>query len=401
MREKPLFSQAPARVRAYLDYNASAPLRAVARRAMEDCLRLLQRGGNPSSPHAAGRAARVALEEARERVAAIIGARPLEIVFTSGGTESNNMAVRGWECLPLVVSAIEHPSILRLAECLRASGTREVRIVPVDESGRIGAGDLARSVGGRPCLACICLANNEVGTIQEMEELAPIVRRQGGKLHIDAVQAAGRIALDVDRLEADSLSLSGHKVGGPPGVGVLYVRKGSGFCASQVGGGQEGGLRAGTENVVGAVGLAAALEEAECEREVQGERLERLREKLWRGIERMPLRARRNSPETGSLANTLNVSFPGLDGASLAAALDLEGVAVSTGSACAAGAGEPSHVLRAMARSAAEVRGAIRFSMGGGTTEPEVDYALRVLAGLVERAGKCRGSALEGGIDGG
>jgi cysteine desulfurase len=365
-------------VRVYLDHNASAPLRPEARDAMAAALDVV---GNPSSAHREGARARALVEKARADVAALVGAAPAEIVFTSGATEANNLALRGVRPGALVTTAIEHASVLETA---RALGGR-VATVRVDPFGRVAAHDVVAACTDDTTLVSVGLANGEVGSIAPVAEIAAALAGRGVVVHTDAAQAAGRIPVDVARLGADLVSLSAHKLGGPAGVGALWVRRGVVLSPQTTGGPQERDRRAGTENVVGIAGFGAAA------RAAKAAVTPTLRDRLWDGIRAALPDAILNGPADGPrLPNTLNVSIPGVAGESLLILLDLAGVAASLGSACAAGAPEPSHVLRAMGRSDAEARNGLRLSLGPPTTADDVDYVVATLPRLVAqiRAGK-------------
>jgi cysteine desulfurase len=361
----------------YLDHNATTPLLPEVRTAMAPYLD--DRFGNPSSAHGAGRRARAAVEEGRRAIAARIGVRSSEVVFTSGGTEGNNLAIFGVVEAPgahVVASPIEHSSVLEpIAELARRGA--EVTYLPVDGAGRVLAADVAAAIRPHTALVSIGWANNEIGTVQPMEAIAAICRARGAKLHVDAAQAFGKI--EVDAALFDLCTLSAHKVGGPKGVGALVVRGGTRLRPLLFGGKQERGLRSGTENVAAIVGFAAA---AALIRPDAG--LAARRERLWRGLEAIG-GARRNSPAENCLPNTLNVAFAGVRGETLVAALDLEGVAVSVGSACAAGSAEPSHVLRAIGLDAEAARDGLRFTLGPPTSDDEIDEAVAIAARVVER----------------
>jgi cysteine desulfurase len=361
----------------YLDYNATAPLRGGVLEAMLPYLR--QATGNASSAHAAGRAARAAVERARRAIAAAIGAQPSEIVFTSGGTESNNLALLGTVPEPrgahLVVSPIEHSSVLGPVRELERRGA-QVTWLPVDGDGRVRPEDVSVALRPETALVSVGWANNEIGTVQPIAAIGAVCRARGVLLHVDAVQAFGKLPIDVGPL--DLCALSAHKLGGPIGVGALFLRRGRRLRPLAFGGEQERGRRPGTENVAGVVGFAAALAAPRL-----GGTAER-RERLWRAISSVA-GVRRHSPAADSVPNTLNVGFSGVRGEALVAALDLEGVAVSVGSACAAGSGEPSHVLLATGRSAAEARGGVRFSLGPESTAEEIDAAAVAVRRVVER----------------
>ena len=363
----------------YLDHNATAPLDARVLDAMAPWLR--RPFGNASSAHGLGRDARAAVEEARRAVADALGARPAEIVFTSGGTESNNLAlfgvVAGRAGAHFVVSPVEHSSVVSCARELERRGA-EVTWLPVDGVGRVRAADVAAALREDTALVSIGWANNEIGTIQPVAEIASVCRSRGVPVHVDAAQAFGKILVDVANV--DLCTVSAHKLGAPVGVGALFVRRGVRLQPLLFGGGQERGLRPGTENAVALVGFGAAAKA----RGRPGTIDATLRERLWSGIADLA-GCRRNSPAAGCLWNTLNVSIAEIRGESLVAALDLEGIAASVGSACAAGAGEPSHVLRAIGRDAEEARDGVRFSLGLETTEREIDDAIGTVRAVVER----------------
>jgi cysteine desulfurase len=355
--------------RIYLDHNATCPLRANAREALHAAEELLL--GNPSSAHEEGRRARRLLEDARERLAAAVGCERDEVVFTSGGTESNTLALRAVAGLVLH-APIEHPSVLRPLE---ARG--EARALPVDEWGRVDPGAIARAAGGeRAALVSVALANHETGVVQDVPALARAAHAAGARLHCDASQALGKWPLSFRDLDADLVTLSAHKVGGPPGMGALLVRKGLPVLPLLLGGEQEGGARAGTEASALAAAFAAAAEEAVAQRASAA-----LRWRAWVATLRAGLRALEpaicwNSPEDEGLPNTLNASFPGRSGAVLVQRLDLEGVAVSHGSACASGSRRPSPVLLALGADERRARGAVRFSVGPANAEGDAEEAL-------------------------
>jgi cysteine desulfurase len=372
----------------YLDHNATTPLRP---EVLEAILPYLNAHfGNPSSVHWAGRRAKQGLEEAREQVAAFMKARPAEVLFTSGGTESNNLALRGMlraTCdtgKHIITTAIEHSSILEPLRRLAGEGIT-VTTLPVDREGRMRAEDLAAALRPETTLVSIGLANHEVGTIQPITALSRMIHEHDVLLHVDAVQAAGKLPLDVHYLGVDLLSLSAHKLYGPKGIGALYVRKGTNLLPLMGGGAQEREKRPGTENVAAAVGFGVAATLAAQEIEWQTAHSLRLTTQLWEGIQEKVSQVSLNGPERDRLANTLNVSFAGAAGEGLMMGLDLAGIAVSTGSACAAGSIEPSHVLLALGRDEAIAKSAIRFSVGRDTTEQEIDRVLEVLPSVVKR----------------
>lgn len=377
----------------YLDHAATTPLREEALAAMLPYLR--ESFGNPSSLHGPGRRARVAVDRARERVAAVIGAEPGEVVFTSGGTEADNAALRGTLAATtrrgrpgLVTSAVEHEAVLQTARGLEAAG-HPVTVLDPDAEGQISAEAVAGAVGERTGLVSVMLVNNEVGTVYPVAQVAEAAHAAGAVAHTDAVQAAGVLGLDVEALGVDLLSLSAHKVGGPKGVGALYVRSGTPFEAVQMGGAQERRRRGGTENVAGVVGFAEALALADSEREATASRLTRLRDGLRaRLVEALGPRLVVNTPGDAA-PHILNVSVRGggapLDGEMLLTALDLEGVHASAGSACTSGALEPSHVLLALGLDRDLAASTVRFSLGRDTTEADVAAAAAALARVVRR----------------
>ena len=374
----------PARI--YLDHNATTPLDPEVLEAMLPFL--TETFGNPSSLHWFGQRARAAVEEARARVAALVGADPTEVVFTSGGSEADNMALRGVAGksrpprLGVVSSAIEHHAVLNTAKALRDEG-RPVDFARVGEGGVLDVGDLAGKVGDTTALVSVMLANNETGLLQPVAEASHIARSRGALVHCDAVQAAGRVEIDVRALDVDLLALSAHKIYGPKGVGALYVRRGTPMAPLVRGGAQERNRRAGTENVAGVVGFGAAADLARRRRASDSFRLAALRDRLEERLLQVEGSSRNGEGER--VPNTANVSFEGADAEALLMALDLEGIAVSTGAACAAGGLEPSHVLRAMGLAPGRVQSSLRLSLGRSTTEADVDRAADVIAAVVAR----------------
>jgi cysteine desulfurase len=371
--------------RIYLDNAATTALRPEVADAMGA---VLSTGGfNPSSLHAEGRRARAVLDEARDRIAALLGAKRTEIIFTASGTEADNQALFGVaHAAPrpahLIVSAIEHHAVLAAAERLRAEGI-DVTVLPVGSDGCVDPATLADALQPHTVLVSIMYANNEIGTVQPITKLARVAHDRGILFHTDAVQAPSWLPVDARELGADLLSLSAHKFGGPKGVGLLYARSGVALVPIVHGGGQEFGRRSGTENVAGAVGMACALELAAAERAESSRRVAGLRDRLEAGIRSVIADVRVNGADAPRLANNLNVSFAGIESAALLIGLDLSGVAVSAGSACTSGVLEPSHVLAALALEPHWQTGAIRFSLGMATTSAEVDRVLAVLPGLV------------------
>ncbi len=380
----------------YLDHAATTPLRAEARQAMLPYLG--DRFGNPSAAYAAARQAQRAVENARRTVAEVLGCRPSEVVFTSGGTESVNAAIKGVAFAQqlahlgnhIVTSAIEHHAVLHSSQYLEKFGF-EVTYLPVDGDGLVDPAAVGEAVSPRTVLVSIMLANNEVGTIQPMAAIAQAVRARARSLgrrvplHTDAVQAACSLELDVDRLGVDLLSLSSHKFGGPKGAGVLYLRRATPFLSQQSGGGQERQRRAGTENVAGIVGTAVALRLAAVEREDYVRHCRRLRDRLVDGIRSAVSRAELSGHPEMRLANNAHIIFEGVEADALLAALDGAGIAASSGSACTSSVWEPSHVLVAMGVPLARAIGSLRLTVGPENTDEDVDYTLSVLRGVIER----------------
>jgi cysteine desulfurase len=372
----------------YFDHSATTPMRPEVIQAMMPYF--AEHAGNPSSIHMFGQRAKRALDEARRTVADLLGAKPAEIYFTSGATESNNIAIQGAAKSyamfgrHLITSAFEHHAVLHTFQALEKQGF-QVTYLPVDEQGLVQPEEVEKALRPDTILVSIMLANNEVGTVQPIREIAGILRRRGILFHTDAVQAVGKIPVNVRELGVDMLSLTAHKFYGPKGVGALYVREGVEIAPLFFGGHQEGALRPGTQNVPGIVGLAAALRLACQEMEEESARLRRLRDLLEQSIiERIPDVDINGHPDK-RLAHISNVSFAGLDGEALLLALDMQGIAVSTGSACTAGSTEPSHVLRAMGVDPLLARGSIRFSLGRDNTEEDIRFLIEVLVPAVSR----------------
>jgi cysteine desulfurase len=375
----------------YLDHAATTPVRPEAIAAM---LPLLEAAYNPSSIHAHGRAARAALDAARSEVARVLGAAPREIVFTGGGSEADVLAIvgaaraRAGAGRHIVTSAFEHAAVLRAAESLEAEGWGVTR-VPVGPAGVVDPDAVAAALRPETTLVSIMLANNELGTIQPLAQIAAAARARGALVHTDAVQAAGWLDLDVNRLGVDLLTLSAHKVNGPKGVGALYVRRGTPLAAQIVGGPQEHGLRAGTENLAGIAGFARALSLAEGERPDAAVRVAALRDRLEAELAALP-----GTSVLGAGAprvpHVLAVAFRGRRSDALLMAFDLEGVSASAGSACAAGSVEPSHVVAALGLAPADAAGVVRFSLGRTTNAAEIDAAagiVRRVVGRIEASG--------------
>ena len=374
----------------YLDHAATTPLRTEALDAMLPYL--TEHFANASSPHAAGRRARQGLGEAREGIASILGARPREIVFTGGGSEADNLAIKGaaWAASAkgrhIVTSGVEHKAVLYAAAIMERSGFG-VTYVPVDRFGRVDPDEVEAAISEHTTLVSIMYANNEVGTIQPIAEIGAICRRRRVLFHTDAIQAAGFLPLDVDNLGVDLLSLAGHKVYGPKGIGALFVRQGTALLPQIQGGAQERQRRAGTENVAGIVGFARALELAQGDasaRSTENARLAGLRDRLLAGIRDLNGVEPTGHP-TERLPHSASWLIDGVEGGDLVAALDLEGVEGSTGSACTSGSAEPSHVLLAMGIDPARAHGALRLTAGRDTTLADVQRAIEVLRSSIGR----------------
>jgi cysteine desulfurase len=376
-------------MRVYFDYNATAPVSPDVTEAVARATRDLF--GNPSSVHHFGQQAKAALDEARSSIAALIGAEPTEVVFTGGGTEADNLAIRGLaEALEptgrrhLIATAIEHEAVLNTLKALARRGWR-TSLLPVDTSGVVEPDALAAALSDDTALVSVMHANNEIGTIQPIRELADLAHARGALFHTDAVQSAGKLPTDIKRLGVDLLAVSGHKFGGPKGVGALWIKRGTRMLPILTGGKHERNRRAGTENVAGLVGMGTAARAALDKLASEATRVAALRDELEAGIlSRVPGTAVNGSRDR-RVPNTTNISFDHVEAESLLIALDLEGVAVSTGSACSSGTLEPSHVLRAMGFPAHRTQNSLRFSLGPFSTQAEVARVLEVLPALVEK----------------
>lgn len=380
-------------MKVYLDHNATTPVLPEVAAAMAAALG--ERFGNPSSLHAWGREARAAVEAARTATATALGVADKDaVVFVSGGTEADNLAVKGAACAAaargrhIVTSAVEHHAVLHACVHLEREGF-EVTYLPVDRDGMLEPEDVARAIRKDTILVSLILANNETGVLFPIPRIARLCRERGVPLHTDAVQAFGRIPVEAGALGADLISLSAHKLHGPKGIGALYIRRGTRMQALQHGGAHQRSRRAGTEDPVAAIGLAAAVEAAMAVMAEEAKRLAYLRDKLEQGLLSRVPGAVRNGHLTERLPNTTNLAFEGTESESLVLALDLEGIAASTGAACSSGSLEASHVLRAMG--VPESWGAVRFSLGRGTREAEIDYVLEVLPPIVERMRRVAG----------
>ena len=345
--------------------------------------------GNPSSIHSTGRDARRAVDAARRQVANAIGAKPQEIYFTAGGSESDNWAIKGTAFAKqgkgnhIITSAIEHHAVLHTCAWLEKHGF-EVTYVPVDEFGRVNPADVEKAITDKTILISIMAANNEIGTLQPIAEIGKIAHEHGIVFHTDAVQAIGAIPINVDAMNIDMLSMSGHKFHGPKGIGVLYIRTGVRIDTFMHGGAQERGQRAGTENLPGIVGIGKAIEMATQNLESNAARMSRLRDRLIDGILAEIPDVRLNGHRTERLPNNVNVSIRYVEGEALLLRLDLAGIAGSSGSACTSGSLDPSHVLLAIGLPHEIAHGSLRLSLGTDTTEEQVDEVLRVLPGIVK-----------------
>jgi len=379
--------QAVARV--YLDHNATTPVAPPVADRMDQAVR--DAWGNASSVHHFGQQAKAVVDEARAQVAALLGGQASEVVFTGGGTEGDNFAIRGAaEALEasgrthLIATAIEHEAVLNTLKALARRGWT-VTLLPADQSGIVQPQALQEAITDRTALVSVMHANNEIGTIQPIAEIAAIARAHGALVHTDAVQTAGKIPIDVKTMGVDLLSISAHKFYGPKGVGALWLRKGVRLFPFITGGRQERNRRAGTENVPGIAGIGAAAERARQKMPEETARLRVLRDRLEQGILASVPGATRNGAAEPRVTNTTNISFDRIESESLLIGLDLEGIAVSSGSACSSGTLEPSHVLKAMGLPHARTLSSIRFSLGESNTEEDVDRVIRVLPPLVEK----------------
>jgi cysteine desulfurase len=376
-------------MRIYLDHNATTPVDPGVAEAMVRSLTDLF--GNPSSVHYYGQQAKASLDDARSAVGALIGAEPAEVVFTSGGTEADNFAIRGAaEALEhtgrkhLITSGIEHEAVLNTFKAQGRRGWRTT-MVPLDASGIVSPDRLREALTDDTALVSIMHANNEIGTIQPIAELAALAHARGALFHTDAVQTAGKIAVDVSALGVDLLGLSAHKFYGPKGAGALWIRRGVRLVPTSTGGKQERNRRGGTENMPGIVGMGAAASQAVKKLAAEGPRLAALRDRLENGILAAVPNTDVNGARDRRVPNTTNISFDRVEAESLLIALDLEGVAVSTGSACSSGTLEPSHVLRAMNLPSHRAQNSIRFSLGASNTEEQIDHVISILPRIVSK----------------
>ncbi len=374
--------------RVYLDHNATTPVAPAVLEAMLPYL--TSEYGNAASIHTFGQKAHAAVENARESVAALIGARPQEIVFTSGGTESDNHAIfgiangMGGHSKHVITALIEHEAVLNACQALEKLGVL-VTYLPVDNDGLVNPDEVRRALRPETVLITVMHANNELGTVQPLEEIGRIASEADVYFHTDAVQSAGKLPIAVKALQADLLSLSGHKLYAPKGVGALYIKSGTRVRQLLYGGHHQRGFRPGTENVPGIVGLGKAADLARQSLEKDAQRVSILRDRLERGLlERVP-HACVNGGGAPRTPNTTNLLFPGVEGEALVIALDLKGLACSTGAACSSGSIEPSHVLTAIGLAPEEARASLRFSLGRHTTAEDIDFALEVVPAAVHQ----------------
>ncbi len=373
--------------RIYLDYAATTPVLPEVADAMRPYM--TEMFGNPSSVHSFGQEAKRALDESRDAVARIIGADASEVYFTSGGTESDNLALIGIAKAAkkgnhIVTTAIEHHAVLETCEYLKAAGV-ETTVLPVDQHGLVDSADVEKAITDKTILVSVMHANNEIGTIEPLDEISKVTRERGILLHSDAVQAVGAIPVNVDDLGVDLLTLTAHKFYGPKGIGALYVRKGTRIAPIIHGGSQERQRRAGTENVPGIVGLAKALEISQVDIEARARSISDLRDYLISGLVGRIEGIRLNGHPTRRLPNNVNVAVRYIEGESMLLSLDMIGVAASSGSACTSGSLEPSHVLKAIGLPLDIAHGTIRFSLGRFTTKADLDFVLEHFPPIVAR----------------
>ena len=372
--------------RVYLDHNASTPVHPEVVAEMLPYFSDVY--GNPSSVHGFGRDARAAVDAARDRVAAFLRVRADELVFTSGGTESDNFGVKGLALARgrghVITSKVEHHAVLRSAQSLEAQGFA-VSYLPVDQYGMVDPDDVRRALRPDTIAISIMHANSEVGTIQPVRAIGALAREAGVPFHVDAVQTFGKVEIDVDAMNIDALSFSGHKIYGPKGIAGLYIRRGTKMVSIQHGGEHERRRRAGTENVPGIVGLGKAVEVRARDMKTEAEAVSALRDRMWEGIRARVPEVRLNGHPTERLPGTANICYRNVESESIVLALDLKGIAVSAGSACTAGSVEPSHVLVAMGVPLDWAMGAVRSSLGRSTTAEDVDYVVASVTEAVRR----------------
>jgi len=379
----------------YIDYNATTPLRPEVKAAMTEDLEIF---GNASSMHASGRLAHARIEQARNLIKSFIGAKDGNIIFTSGGSEANNTVFHTMRRLmegkdnvshpvirdEIITTAIEHPCVMNCALSLKNAGFK-VKIIPVDEYGKLNIEELEKALNEKTLFVSVMTANNEIGTVQDIRKITDIVKKAGSFMHTDAVQAAGKIPFNADEIGADYITISAHKIYGPKGVGALYVKKGAPLFPLVLGGHQEDGLRAGTYNNIGILGFGKAADIAAGEIAKYGNEIAVLRDRLRRGLSEKIPNIKINGHPSDVLPNTLNVSFPGAEGESILLSMDIQGIEASTGSACASGSLEPSHVLMATGVGPELAHGSIRFSLGWGITEGDIDYIIEILPPVIAR----------------
>ena len=376
----------------YLDNNATTPLHPQVKEVIIEAMELY---GNPSSMHSFGRSAKEPINEARNKIANFLGATPEEIIFTASGSESDNTVIHNifWNSLDaknssknhVITSSIEHPAILHTLKEYEKKGLLSVSFLPVDKYGTISTNDVKKAINKNTALITIMAANNEIGTIQPINEIGEIAKENNIYFHTDAVQAAGKISLNVKEINADFLTISGHKIYAPKGIGVLYVKKGIKINPLVYGGHHEKSRRAGTENTIGIIALGKAVEVVGQEMEEENKKLLFLKEKLKKGLlDNIPDIIINGLPEN-SLPNTLNVSFKYIEGESILLYSDLEGIAVSTGSACSTGSLEPSHVIMALEPDPERAHSSIRFSLGRENTKEDIDYVIEKLPPIIKK----------------
>jgi len=379
-----------------MDHNATTPLHPQVKKSLKEAMGIF---GNPSSLHTFGRRARALVEEARKKIASFIGATPDEVIFTGSGSEANNTVLNTITCrakkcahawpdeAELITTSIEHPCILETSKCLQDKGIH-VSYLAVDYLGKINIEELKKMISDKTGLVSVMMANNEIGTIQDIKTIAEIAHQHGALFHTDAVQAVGKIPVNVKELDVDFLTLSGHKIYGPKGIGALYIRKGTSFCPLIRGGHQEKGRRAGTENTLGIIGLGKAVEMRKKEMQAEEKLLRELKTMLKAGIEEKIPNVQFNGHPFECLANTLNISFDGAEGEAILLYLDQAGIAVSTGSACASGSLDPSHVLMATGIQVERAHGSIRISLGRENKKGDIEYILEVFPKIIHKIRK-------------
>jgi cysteine desulfurase len=370
----------------YMDHGATTPLREEVLEAMLPFFR--EHYGNPSSLHAQGRTVRKELENARDKIAGILGAEPKEIIFTSGGTESNNIVLRGaakkrGTTGHIITSGIEHHAVFDVCRDLEKEG-HQVTYLPVDKFGKVDPRSVKEAIRPETFIISVMAANNEIGTLQPIEEIGAIAAEHKVLFHTDAVQVVGQLPLDLSNLKIDFLSLSAHKFNGPKGVGALYMRKGVRIAPIYIGGGQERKIRPGTENVPAIIGMAKALELAATEMDQKSRSLTKLRDRLISGLLQIDEVILNGHPDQ-RLPGNVNVSFKHIEGESVLLSLDLKGIAASSGSACSSGSLDPSHVLSAIGLDHPTAHGSIRFSLGYGNNDDDIDYVLENIPAIVDR----------------